>query len=218
LAAVTSGLTITVNTAVGAGSQANYTPVPTVLGSNGQLTNVDNRVQTITVSSSTNVKVGDAFTIAGVNAVHMINKQDTGQLQTFRVISVNPGGVANTLGITPAIVGAQGVSPTSAQLQYKNVEVVAPSATASLTFLNRTAAGQNIFWHKDAVMLIAGSYAPPKSQNGARSMMRPTNIGIDLMFTEFRDASLVTKYALDGRWGVSVTNPQMVGVEEFNQP
>jgi hypothetical protein len=37
------------------------------------------------------VKVGDAFTIAGVNAVHHITKQDTGQLKTFRITAIVSG-------------------------------------------------------------------------------------------------------------------------------
>jgi hypothetical protein len=39
------------------------------------------------VTSGT-VKVGDKFTIAGVNAVHHISKADTGQLKTFTITAI----------------------------------------------------------------------------------------------------------------------------------
>ncbi|MCV5854504.1 coat protein, partial [Escherichia coli] len=48
---------------------------------------VDNRQGTITVSAS-GLQVGDAFTIAGVNSVHQITKDTTGQPQVFRVLAV----------------------------------------------------------------------------------------------------------------------------------
>jgi len=111
------GGAITIDTD-GAGTQANYTPQATSTSVGGQI-NVDNRFQTVTVSSSAGVAAGDAFTIAGVFAVHHITKQSTGQLKTFRVVSVTN---STTMVITPPIIGAQSVA-TDAQLQYKNVEV-----------------------------------------------------------------------------------------------
>jgi len=67
----------------------------------------DNRRMTITVAGANiaNIKNGDAFTIGSagtaVNSVHNITKDDTGNLQTFRVIS---GGGTASLVITPAIL------------------------------------------------------------------------------------------------------------------
>ncbi|WP_318532019.1 P22 phage major capsid protein family protein, partial [Escherichia coli] len=54
----------------------------TAMDSNGAPT--DNRQGDITVSTAGVLAVGDAFTIAGVNSVHMIKKVDTGQSQVFR--------------------------------------------------------------------------------------------------------------------------------------
>jgi hypothetical protein len=53
-----------------------------------RILNVDNRYQTVTVSSTTGVVAGDAFTIDGIEAVHHITKRSTGELKTFRVIEV----------------------------------------------------------------------------------------------------------------------------------
>jgi hypothetical protein len=85
--AAAAGVTVTVN-----GANQRYVPVATTVDANGGRHNVDNRFQTlaITVSSGT-VKVGDAFTIAGVNEVHHITKADTGTLKTFRVNAILTG-------------------------------------------------------------------------------------------------------------------------------
>src|SRR5690606_13106880 len=111
----------------------------------GEKSNVDNRYQNITVSATANVKAGDSFTIAGVNSVHHITKQDTGQPKTFRVIEVVSGTV---LKISPAIISAGGGS--DAEKQYKNVSAT-PANGAEITWLNTAAAYQNPFWQKDAI-------------------------------------------------------------------
>jgi hypothetical protein len=86
LTAAAGGGSLTIDTQNAA---VNYlVPAATSTSVGGQI-NVDNRYQTVTVSSTTNVAAGDAFTIAGVEAVHHITKQSTGQLKTFRVISGN---------------------------------------------------------------------------------------------------------------------------------
>jgi hypothetical protein len=134
----------------------------------GQI-NVDNRFQTVTVSSTTGVVAGDAFTIAGVFAVHHITKQSTGQLKTFRVVSVTNG---TTMVITPPIISAQG--GTDAELQYQNC-IVTPNATASaMTRLNLDTAPINCFWQKDALEILPGRYAVPSDAGVA--VMRASTI------------------------------------------
>ena len=136
---VAAGSSLTIDTQAAA---TNYhVPVATSTASTGERGNVDNRYQTITISATTNVVAGDAFTIAGVESVHHITKNATGQLKTFRVISVDSG---TTMTISPPIVSNQGSS--DAEAQYQNVEVT-ESATAAIVFLNIAAADINIFWH-----------------------------------------------------------------------
>ncbi len=177
--AAAGGGSITIDTD-GAGTQANYTPQATSTSVGGQI-NVDNRFQTVTVSSSTNVRVGDSFTIGGVFAVHHITKQSTGQLKTFRVVSVPAGGT--TLVITPPIIGAQGLTPTDAQLQYKNVEVATPSNTAAITFLNVNTAQVNVFWQRDSLEILPGRYAVP-SDAGVAVMRATTDQGIEASLSQ----------------------------------
>jgi hypothetical protein len=212
LAAAAGGGSITIDTD-GAGTQANYTPQATSTSVGGQI-NVDNRFQTVTVSSTTSVAAGDAFTIAGVYAVHHITKQSTGQLKTFRVVSVDSG---TTMTITPPIIGAQGVSPTDAQLQYKNVAVETPSNTAAITWLNVNTSQVNVFWQKDALEILPGRYAVP-ADAGVAVMRATTDQGIELVMQKFYDIdSMTIKYRLDTLFGVVNKNPEMSGILLFNQ-
>jgi hypothetical protein len=211
--AAAGGGAITIDTDA-AGSQANYTPQATSLLVGGQI-NVDNRFQTVTVSSSVNVAVGDSFTIDGVFAVHHITKQSTGQLKTFRVVSVPAGGVS--LVITPPIIGAQGVAPTDAQLQYKNVDVATPSDTAAITFLNVNTAQVNVFWQRDSLEILPGRYAVP-ADAGVAVMRASTDQGIELVLQKFYDIdSMTIKYRMDTLFGVVNKNPEMSGILLFNQ-
>jgi hypothetical protein len=208
-AAAGSGITIDTS---GAGTQANDTPQATSTAVGGQI-NVDNRFQTVTVSSTTGVAAGDAFTITGVEAVHHITKQSTGQRKTFRVVSVDS---ATTMTITPPIIGAQAVA-TDAQLQYKNVEVVTPSNTAAINFLNVNTASVNVFWQRDSLEILPGRYAVP-SDAGVAVMRASTDQGIELVMQKFYDIdSMTIKYRLDTLFGVVNKNPEMSGILLFNQ-
>lgn len=209
--AAAGGGSITIDTS-GAGTQANYAPQATSTSVGGQI-NVDNRFQTVTVSSTTNVAAGDAFTIAGVFAVHHITKQSTGQLKTFRVVSVTN---STTMVITPPIIGAQS-GATDAQLQYKNVEVATASNTSAITFLNVNAASVNVFWQRDALEILPGRYAVP-SDAGVAVMRASTDQGIELVLQKFYDIdSMTIKYRMDTLFGVVNKNPEMSGVLLFNQ-
>ena len=211
--AAAGGGAITIDTD-GAGTQANYTPQATSTSVGGQI-NVDNRFQTVTVTSSAGVVAGDAFTIGGVFAVHHITKQSTGQLNTFRVVSVPVGGTS--LVITPPIIGAQGVSPTDAQLQYKNVDVATPSNTAAITFLNVNAASVNVFWQRDSLEILPGRYAVP-ADAGVAVMRASTDQGVELVLQKFYDIdSMTIKYRMDTLFGVVNKNPEMSGILLFNQ-
>jgi hypothetical protein len=178
----------------------------------GGVLNVDNRYQTVAVDTTVGVTEGDAFTIDGVEAVHHITKRSTGELKTFRVIQVVD---ATTLVISPPIISASS-TPTDAELQYKNVELVSTSATASVNFLNIKAANINPFWRKDAIELLPGRYAVPNA--GVDVMRASTDQGIELVMTKkFDPLTFQTLYTLDTLYGVVMTNPEMAGILLFDQ-
>jgi len=209
LAAAAGGGALTINTLV-AGANF-YTPVATSVAATGERSNVDNRYQTVTISATTNVAAGDCFTIAGVEAVHHITKNSTGQLKTFRVISVDSG---TTMTISPPIVSNQG--GTDAEAQYQNVEVTG-SATAAIVFLNTVAASVNPFWHYDAIELLPGRYAVP-TDAGTAVMRSSTDQGIELVWQKFYDIdTMKIKYRLDTFFGVVNKQPEMTGIVLFSQ-
>ena len=211
IGAAAGGASITIDTN-GSNSQANYAPQATSTSVGGQI-NVDNRFQTVTVSSTTNVAAGDAFTIAEVYAVHHITKQSTGQLKTFRVVSVDSG---TTMTITPPIIGAQG-SATDAQLQYKNVEVAIAADAAAIVWLNENASAINVFWQRDSLEILPGRYAVP-SDAGVAVMRATTDQGIELVMQKWYDINTMSiKYRMDTLFGVVNKNPEMSGILLFNQ-
>lgn len=209
IAAAAGGGGLTISTLTAA---VNYwTPLATRTAATGERSNIDNRYQRVTISSTTNVAAGDAFTIAGVNAVHHITKGDTGQLKTFRVISVDS---STTMTISPPIISGQGGS--DAELQYQNV-IVTPSATAAIVFLNTVAAAINPFWHKDSLEIIPGRYAVPDNA-GAAVLRGTTDNGIEFVLTkQFDINTLKTFYRSDILFGVANLQPEMNGIMIFNQ-
>ncbi len=189
-----------------------YVPKATSTASTGEVSNVDNRYQTITVDNSAGVVAGDCFTISGVEAVHHITKQSTGALKTYRVISVPAGGT--TLVISPPIISNQG--STDAEAQYQNC-IVTPAAAADIVWLNTVAAPLNPFWQKDAIEILPGRYAVP-ADSGAAVMRGTTDNGIEIVLQKQYDINTMkTKFRLDTLFGVVCKNPEMAGVLLLNQ-
>ena len=214
ITAAAGGGSITINTSSGANA---YIPkAVTSSPTTAERLNVDNRYQTVTVSSSTNVVAGDCFTIAGVNAVHHITKQDTGQLKTFRVISVPVGGT--TLVISPPIISNQSENDTPATAEYQNCVVNVKSSTSAIVWLNTAAAPIHCFWQKDAIEILPGRYAVPQDA-GANVMRASTDQGIELVMQKQYDINTMkTRYRLDTIFGVVNKQPEMTGIILFGQP
>jgi hypothetical protein len=207
--AVAAGGVTTINTSNGS---QEYLPEATSTSVGGQI-NVDNRFQTVTVSNTVGVAVGDAFTIDGVEAVHHITKQSTGQLKTFRVVAIASG---TDMVITPPIISAT-TGPTDAALQYQNCKIVTGASAAPLNWLNTGATSINCFWQKDALEILPGRYAVP-SDAGTAVMRASTDQGIELVMQKFYDIdSMTTKYRLDTLFGVVNKQPEMSGILLFNQ-
>mgnify|MGYP003676735030 CR=1 FL=1 len=195
IAAAAAGGSITVATN---GAQVQYAPTATD----------DNRYQSVTFSSTTGMVPGDAFTVAGIEAVHQINKESTGLLKTFRIVSVTSGTVAV---ISPPMVGANS-TPTASELAYKNIEVASTSATAAVVWLNANASNANVFWNFDSIELLPGKYAVP-SDEGAKIMQGTTEQGIELVMTQsFNTKKFETEFTLDAYYGLVNLNPEMNGI------
>ena len=201
------------------GANQYYAPVGSTLTVGRGNLNVDNRFQTInvTLAGAANFPVGTAFTIAGVNAVNHITKADTGQLKTFRLVSITSGGGtagANVWVITPPIISAQGA--TGPELQYQNVTAT-PVTTAAIVPLNTVATLVNPFWQGDAVQIFPGRLAPAPN-SGLAVMTGTTDTGFGLMMTRQGEINtLTTRYRFDAIWGTLIAQPEMAGIELFSQ-
>ena len=207
--AAAAGGTTTINTTT---AQAQYVPQATSTSVGGQI-NVDNRYETVTVSNTVGVVAGDAFTIDGIDAVHHITKQSTGELKTFRVISVTNG---TEMVISPPIISAV-TAPTDAEIQYQNCKITAAASAAPVNWLNTGAAAINVFWQRDALEILPGRYAIP-ADAGTAVMRASTDQGVELVMQKFYDIdSMVIKYRLDTLFGVVNKQPEMSGILLFNQ-
>lgn len=207
-----AGVTVTVN-----GANQRYVPKATSTAGTGEISNVDNRYQTlaITVTSGT-VKVGDAFTIAGVNEVHHITKADTGSLKTFRITAIISGaGGTGNVQISPPIIAADS-SPTDPEIQYKNC-TAAPANGAAITWLNTTSGLVNPFWQEDAFEIVPGRYRPAED-SGLAIMSATTDNGITVtMARQGAINDLSTKYRWDVFYGLVNKQPEMTGATMFSQ-
>jgi hypothetical protein len=209
ISAAAGGGSLTIDTQASANNY--YTPRATSTAATGERSNVDNRYQVVTISDTTGVAAGDCFTIAGVEAIHQIERETTGQLKTFRVIAVNSG---TTMTISPPIVSAQG--GTNAEETYKNVEVT-PAASAAIVFLNTDAAAINPFWQKDALEILPSRYAVP-ADSGALVRRGTTDQGFELVMQKFYDIkTMQILYRVDTLFGVVNKEPEMTGIMLFDQ-
>lgn len=166
----------------------------------------DNRYGTLGVSGANiaNIKNGDTFTIAGVNAVHMIDKSDTGQPMTFRVIS---GGGTATLTVTPKIIISG---------PYQNVTAQA-AAAAPLTFLNTATKPVNAFWAQGAVTLDYGKLMFP-SGTGAEVMTATTKNGVPLVMVAQLNAQTGKLFVRHTTlYAATVLDPEKCGLILANQ-
>lgn len=206
IAAATGGA-VTVN-----GANQRTVPAATTVSA-GLEENKDNRYTDLVVTGGTyaNIKVGDAFTLASVNEVHLITKQDTGQLKTFRVVALP---AANTIRIYPAIIDAAEGSIGSKE--YANV-TAGPASGAALTWLNTTVGPMSPFFRKEALLLIPGSFAVDP-EDGWHVMRATTDLGIGITYVrqaQITDLSVKARFDLD--FGTALLNPEMAGCQMFSQ-
>jgi len=167
----------------------------------------DNRQMVLNVSGANiaNIKAGDSFTIANVNAVHQIDKSDTGQSMTFRVLSVAGGGA--NLTVTPALIASG---------PYQNVSASAAGG-AAVTFLNTATKPVNAFWSQGAVSLDYGRLAFPTGE-GPQVMTATTKQGVPLIMSySFNHLTGKTTCRFTTLYATAVRSPEHVGVIIANQ-
>lgn len=168
----------------------------------------DNRRMTLTVSSTTGILAGAAFTLASVNRLEAIRKTDTGQLQTFRVVSITD---ATNMVITPAIIVDGG--GTDAEDTYANCSA-SPAGASAVTFLNDDANTVPVpFWCKDALEIIHAPLNTSGLEGSVAVMNSTTEKGLSLyMFRQGAIDDLSAKYRFS-IWAKGTLNcPEAAGV------
>lgn len=207
--AAAGGAGITINTTDAGGNV--YTPTALTVGVGGQQSPTDNRYQVVTVSATTNVAVGDRFTIATLEAVHHITKRTTGQLKTFTVMAINSG---TTMTISPPIITNQ--VPNDASAQYQNCTIGTKAANSAIVFLNTVTAPVNPFWHKESIELLPGTIVIDRA--GVDVMQGSTDQGLQLTLQKQWDIKTSKELIrLDAFWGVAMLQPEMAGAIMFGQ-
>jgi hypothetical protein len=186
-----------------AGASQKHVPASTSTAATGEVQNVDNRFMDLNVTAGANLNVNDAFTIAGVNAVSHINKNDTGQLKTFRVTNI----AANVATITPPIIVA---GASDAETDYANCSAV-PANLAAITVLNTTAKPTNVFFDDRSIEVFGGRLAFP--EDGLTTTRMTTDSGIEIIFAKQADILTgINTYRLTIFFGTTNLNPEMNGI------
>jgi hypothetical protein len=199
----------TTTTVTGAQS---YVPVATSTNAiNGGQSNKDNRFMTLTVGATANLVAGDVITIAGCNAVSMINKQDQGFLRRFRVVSVDSG---TTVTITPPVINVAGSNQS--EKDYGNVTAAA-GAGVTVTKVSYDDAQYNAFWLPDSIYFATSTPDIPDLP-GIATRSLTTDSGIRIVWAKQGTINnMGRKDRLYISYGVANANPQMNGIQLFNQ-
>lgn len=129
---------------------ADVTEVPegfTTVG--GSIQNIDYRYGTISLTDASTFAVGDVITFAGVNALGLSDKTDTGQLMTFRIIAKD----TNDITVYPKPIAADQAGITDSQAAYANISTAIVS-TMVVSKVNTTGGQCNSFWADDSMAFV----------------------------------------------------------------
>lgn len=158
----------------------------------------DTMEQTITIAGGT-LNAGDVFTIADVNAVNPVTKQDLGFAKQFTVISYS----SNTLVFFPAMIwtGAfQNVKVTTGVTDLNTKAITAVGAAAAT---NRA----NMVFHRNAFALaIVPLVSPPGATQVSRQSHNGTSVRLIPTYDGTNDKS---NYRLDVLYGVKAIDPRL---------
>lgn len=148
------------------------------------------------------LRAGDVFTIAGVNAVNPVSKQDTGRLQTFTVLADADSGAggATTISISPPIVSAGAYQTVTA----------APADNAAITVVTGAAQSQHVqsmLMNPKAIALTTRALDIPSGQ-GVKTSRKSGN-KVTISCTEFTDGNtLAQTYRFDMLYKATVMDPR----------
>ncbi|HDC2377333.1 TPA: coat protein [Salmonella enterica] len=142
------GSTVTGVTVTGA---QKFKPQAFTTDTDGNNENVDNRVATVVVSSTTGLKRGDKISFAGVKYLSQMAKNVLTDDATFSITRV----IDDThIEITPKPVALDDANLTAEEKAYANVNT-SLAASATVTLLNVASTTANIGWADDSIRLLS---------------------------------------------------------------
>lgn len=193
----------------------NVTEVPagytTVSGNN---VNVDYRYGVIPFTAVTNFQVGDIITITSaggtpVNALGLMDKVDTGELMTFKIIAIDSLNVT----VYPKPIAADQAGITDEQAAYANIST-SIDATDVISKVNVTGGQANSFWANDSICVVGGD-APLEILNefdGMKVVSETLDSGVKLyMAYDARLDTLQARVRLFTWYGLANKDPSRNG-------
>jgi len=177
----------------------------------GVCTNVDYRSATIPVAASAGFALGDKVTFAGVNAIGLDDKTDTGQLMTFTITAI-PNGTSVTVYPKPIALDDPGL--TALEQAYANIDTQITNTTV-MAAINTTGGKSNLFWDKDAVEVLGGNIPANlfKEFDGMKVISETMSNGQTMyMVYDGNIADMTFRYRLFTWYGVTIRDPRRCGV------
>jgi len=189
------------------------TPLVNGAGQNGSTLVTDGW----TASKTELLRVGDAFTIAGVYEIHPQTRMSTGRLQTFVVteIASSNGSGQSSIKISPAIndgtvTTTNAAGETVSLSAYQNVSA-APADNAPITVVGTANLyyRQNVLFHRDAFTLCMVQKELPESAP-VKARITDDETGLSLSMTSQYDITEdMQVYRVDAVWGVDSLMPEL---------
>ncbi len=188
----------------------------TVDAATGQVTNIDYRVATISVTDSSSYNVGDKvqFANAGtpVNALGLSDKTNTNEPMTFTIVE-KPN--ATSVKIYPKPIAEDDPALTALEAAYANIDTQI-LATATMDRLNTDASAKvNLFMDKSAVEVLGGTLPAELFTvfDGMKVVSQTMSNGqVMYMVYDGQIEDLSFRYRIFTWYGVNVVNPSNCGV------
>lgn len=145
------------------------------------------------------ITLGTVFNIAGVYAINMDTKQNTGLLQDF--VALEDLDAPGTLKISPAL-NATASSP------YQNVDAApAPNAAVTIKGAPNESFGVNLAFHRDFMTFVTVDMELP---TGGVDASRYEFDGISMTHkSQYNIVNDMQHNRFDVMWGAAVTNPEL---------
>lgn len=204
---------VTASTATGitvSGAQK-FKPEAGTTDADGNPENVDNRVATVTVSSSTGFKRGDKISFAGVKFLSQMAKNVLTDDATFSITRIIDG---THIEITPKPVALNDTALTAEEKAYANVNTSLADG-AAINVLNISTTTANVFWADDSIRLLSQPipvthelFAGMKTQ----SFSIP-GVGVNGIFATQGDISTLSGLCRIAVWySACAVRPEAIGV------